>query len=194
MHHLHLFTQAKDWNAFPEPFPINYSSRFSGRHTCPAPKIHCLHLKDAFLSKTCQLLEWRWWCLSPHLHSRIELSEEVFLSAILDKALPRKDTLPDAERRLRVPCVHTESTAWGLKIAGSSTNVRAKSRKHILIHPRHLPRQRHNKSIHPQSRYRTRMIRSQRGPAGTPNNLLTETCEQPYCALLESKWTFVLKF
>lgn len=112
------------------------------------------------------------------MHSRIEMSEEVFLSAILDKALPRKDTLPDAERRLRVPGVHTESPAWGLKIAGSSTSVRAKIRKHILIHPRHLPQQRHSKSIHPQSRYRTRMIRSQRGPAGTPNNLLTETSEQ----------------
>lgn len=106
------------------------------------------------------------------------MSEEVFISAILYKALPHKDTLADAERRLRVPRVHTESTARGLKIAGSSTNVRAKSHKHILIHPRHLPQQHHSKSIHPQSRYRTRMIRSQRGPAGTPNNPLTETSEQ----------------
>lgn len=39
---------------------------------------------------------------SPHSYSKIEMSEEVFLSAILYKALPRKDTLADAERRSSV--------------------------------------------------------------------------------------------
>jgi hypothetical protein len=152
---------------------LSPSERYISKGNLSALRVKSMVLKSPFWLKN-----WEPWRISS-LYNSLQKPYHI-----------RAGTSPDAEMSLRVPAL-AQRTRLGAENSKVIIKARAKSHTHILIHCRHLPQQRHSKSIYPPSRYRACMTK-RRGPAGTQTTQapLVETSEQlqPSANLTVQDW------